>query len=504
MPTAHVGPGADGELSAETLQKKGVLGCVLDGHARDTNFLINIGFQTWRRAHTPKDIVGRWLPTATEIPIQIADVRIEPGDYLLGDRDGMVRVPRDIVGGRDREKRGRHAYRKQGTHGDHVWCRSARSLFEIWEILMRIRALDIRACTIASNAATGDLLREAKRSKGMEFLVFTLTTECGHSASMMGFAGASAQGSALLAASLKPFFKGRDAHDREALWHDYRLQDRFWGHLPIYVYGPIDACLWLLAAQAAELPLYKYIGACRDTLPVYVSSMFHKDADTYVDEALTAQSSGFAAYKIHPPGNSVEEDLEIHSQVRQAVGPHYSLMSDPVAFMTLPEALRYGRRLEELGFLWLEEPMPDENIPALRELTRQLDIPVVGTEVIAKHPYSVAECISTQVVDVVRADVSWSGGVTAVLKTAHLAEAFNVNCEIHTAIFHPLEMVNMHLCAAIKNCTYLELLCPTNDFAFGLSEAIPVKNGIASLPDAPGLGRDLDWNLIDNATIATH
>lgn len=86
-----------GELTAETLQKKGVLGCVLDGHARDTNFLINIGFQTWRRGHTPNDIVGRWLPTATEIPIQIGDVRIEPGDYLLGDRDGMVRVPRAIA-----------------------------------------------------------------------------------------------------------------------------------------------------------------------------------------------------------------------------------------------------------------------------------------------------------------------------------------------------------------------------------------------------------------------
>lgn len=86
-----------GELTAETLQKKGVLGCVLDGHARDTNFLLNIGFQTWRRGHTPNDIVGRWLPTATGVPIQIGDVRIEPGDYLLGDRDGLVRVPRSLL-----------------------------------------------------------------------------------------------------------------------------------------------------------------------------------------------------------------------------------------------------------------------------------------------------------------------------------------------------------------------------------------------------------------------
>ncbi len=86
-----------GELTAETLQKKGVLGCVLDGLARDTNFLLDIGFQTWRRGHTPKDVVGRWVPTATDVPIQIEDVRIEPGDYLLGDRDGMVRVPRALA-----------------------------------------------------------------------------------------------------------------------------------------------------------------------------------------------------------------------------------------------------------------------------------------------------------------------------------------------------------------------------------------------------------------------
>ncbi len=86
-----------GELSAETLQKKGVLGCVIDGLVRDTNFLLDIGFQTWRRGHTPKDVVQRWLPTGTGIPIHVGDVMVMPGDYLLGDRDGMVRVPKELV-----------------------------------------------------------------------------------------------------------------------------------------------------------------------------------------------------------------------------------------------------------------------------------------------------------------------------------------------------------------------------------------------------------------------
>ncbi|MCP4382284.1 MAG: RraA family protein [Hyphomicrobiales bacterium] len=84
-----------GELSAETLAKRGIRGCVIDGGIRDTRFLVDIGFQAWRRFHTPRDIVGMWLPDAVDVEIVIGDVAIQPGDYLLGDLDGMVRIPKD-------------------------------------------------------------------------------------------------------------------------------------------------------------------------------------------------------------------------------------------------------------------------------------------------------------------------------------------------------------------------------------------------------------------------
>ena len=129
-----------------------------------------------------------------------------------------------------------------------------------------------------------------------------------------------------------------------------------------------------------------------------------------------------------------------------------------------------------------------------------MDIPIIGTEVIAKHPYSVAECISTRVVDMVRADVSWSGGITATMKTAHLAESFGVQCEIHTAIYHPLELVNLHCCAAVKNSEFFEVLVPYEYFNFGLKNPIKVENGFAHLPNDPGLGIELDWDFIDNST----
>lgn len=367
---------------------------------------------------------------------------------------------------------------------------------------MRITSVEVRACRRgaerfgASAHRTGDF-------QGFEFLVVTVCTDAGLSASMLGFAGRSAQGAGrLIADSMRPFLLGRDARDREKAWHDFRVADRWWGHLPIYAYGPFDVCLWLLGAQQAGQPLAKYIGAYRDEVPIYASSMVLGSAQAYGEQAAAAQRQGLAGYKLHPPGRSWAEDLAAHEAARAAVGPDYCLMSDPVASFNLEQAIRFGRELERMNYHWLEEPLFDEDVHALRELTRVLDIPVVGTEVIAKHPYSVAECISTRVVDRVRADVSWTGGITGVLKTARLAEAFGVNCEVHTSIFHPLEVVNLHCCAAIRNCEFFEVLYPIEDFAFGLAGELPIEGGVARVPTGPGLGMELDWDEIDRCTVA--
>jgi regulator of RNase E activity RraA len=87
-----------GELSAETLKNKGVRGCVIDGLSRDTEFMIEMGFQAFFKAYTPRDIVGVWLPKAIDEPVKIGEVWIRPGDYILGDRDGVVRIPVEVIG----------------------------------------------------------------------------------------------------------------------------------------------------------------------------------------------------------------------------------------------------------------------------------------------------------------------------------------------------------------------------------------------------------------------
>jgi 4-hydroxy-4-methyl-2-oxoglutarate aldolase len=84
-----------GELSAETLKLKGVRGYVADGGCRDVDFILKLGFPVWCRYFTPRDIVGYWVPEAFEEPVTIGEVTARAGDYVLGDRDGMVVLPRE-------------------------------------------------------------------------------------------------------------------------------------------------------------------------------------------------------------------------------------------------------------------------------------------------------------------------------------------------------------------------------------------------------------------------
>ena len=86
-----------GELSSETLHAKGVRGYVVDGGCRDTDFILELGFPVFCSFTTPKDIVGKWVPDRIGEPITIGDVTVCSGDFLIGDRDGIVVIPGRIA-----------------------------------------------------------------------------------------------------------------------------------------------------------------------------------------------------------------------------------------------------------------------------------------------------------------------------------------------------------------------------------------------------------------------
>jgi L-alanine-DL-glutamate epimerase-like enolase superfamily enzyme len=191
---------------------------------------------------------------------------------------------------------------------------------------------------------------------------------------------------------------------------------------------------------------------------------------------------------------------QVAPAVRQAVGPDFYLMHDCVQRYTLPEALRVGRCLEEQDYYWFEEPLRDFDLMGLKKLSAALDLPIAAAEYLPGTIYSTAQLLAQQAVDIVRASVPWRGGITDLIKIARLAEAFGVPCEI-TSVGAMHGFVHAHVLGAIKNGTFFE------GWHLGSQGGEPlIKNpliladGYLPVPQAPGLGVELDWGEVEKQT----
>lgn len=316
-----------------------------------------------------------------------------------------------------------------------------------------------------------------------------------------GFAQKGLSVAQAIAEVVRPRVVGEDPFDYEKIWHKMLDADRWGGLLPFNAYGAVDVALWDIMGQAAGKPIYKLLGGYRDRVKAYNTTGPIADPETQAQAALAAREAGFSAYKLHPKGG-YDLDLASCKAVREAVGDEIRIMSDPVATYNHQEALRMGRELEKLDYYWFEEPLMDPDIEGYAELTRRLEIPVVGTE--WAHGglwglYSTPQYLVRKAVDIVRSDVSWKGGITGLLKTFHLCEAFNVNCEVHTAMMSLMDMANLHVICSRKNCEYFEYAGPlTEGIGFGIKQPIRLdEDGCVGPSDAPGLGVTVDWDSLE-------
>lgn len=174
------------------------------------------------------------------------------------------------------------------------------SISTLLYLLMRISEIEIRLCRHQALAMSDTEMRDGRRSD-LEFLVLRCSTDEGLTVDTLGFAGRGAkQAGHVAATSLRPFFLGKDPLYREKHWQDFRMIDRWWHHVPIYSYGPFDICCWLLGAEAAGEPLYRYLGAVRDKVPIYASSLTLETPDSYAAQAVSIRDRGWAGYKLHP------------------------------------------------------------------------------------------------------------------------------------------------------------------------------------------------------------
>jgi L-alanine-DL-glutamate epimerase-like enolase superfamily enzyme len=299
--------------------------------------------------------------------------------------------------------------------------------------------------------------------------------------------------------NLKPVLMGQDPLDRG------RLFKAMFGRVrtsTVRAIGACDIALWDIAGKAAGLPIHQLLGTVRHRIPAYISSAVLPDANAYAEEALHYRSKNLAAYKIHPP-QSWREDIAVCEVVRKAVGDDYTLMLDATWAYDYPAALRVGRAVQDMGFYWYEDPLADADIYNYLELRRHLHIPIMATEYPAAGLDSYAPWIRERATDFLRGDVAVKGGITGCLKAAHLAEAFHLNYEVHHGGNSLNNVANLHLIMALPNTELFEVLLPAQAQKYGLVQDIEIDaDGFVHAPQGPGLGAQIDFDLVERTRLA--
>ncbi|QQS11358.1 MAG: mandelate racemase [Rhodospirillales bacterium] len=298
---------------------------------------------------------------------------------------------------------------------------------------------------------------------------------------------------------LKPVLMGRDPLERERLNQDIWRRQRSAGVRNI---GAVDVALWDLAGKVYGQPIHRLLGTYRTRFPAYASSAVLPSPEAYAEEAVRFRDAGWAAYKIHPP-TRWREDIKVCEAVRNAVGDDYTIMLDSTWSYDFPAAVRVGKAAEALGFYWYEDPLADQDIYNYVKLKQKLSIPVMATEYPVTGYDGYAPWIMLQATDFLRGDVAVKGGITTLVKTAHLAEAFRMNYELHHGGNSLNNVANLHVIASIRNTEFFEVLLPDGAQKYGLAKDIVVgRDGMVEVPDGPGLGAEIDFALIERKKVA--
>ena len=331
------------------------------------------------------------------------------------------------------------------------------------------------------------------------------TGECIHG-------GAGIQG---IIASLGSLILGEDPMNVDRLYETMRRRQVFngaaSGNLVTALTG-IEIALWDLVGRATGLPVYALLGGkFRDKIRIYADC--HAGGDdspqANADKAQEVVDMGFTAIKFdlddmrsplkYDAFNHTVNNAELDAMVakataiREAVGPHVDVAMDLHGRYDTHSAIRIAQALEGLNLLWLEDPVPPENIDAMREVKRCTRTPICTGESLYLR-WGFKDLLEKQAVDIIMPDLPKCCGLSEGKKIANMAEVYYIPLAPHN-VCGPLGTVaSCHCCAAVPNFLVLEWHWLERPHWHDLVLADPplIQDGYITLTDRPGLGVDLN------------
>lgn len=281
-------------------------------------------------------------------------------------------------------------------------------------------------------------------------------------------------------------------------------------------YG-LDIALWDLVGQARGEPLWRLWGGSSDRVPAYASTVELGSPSRRADDAVGFADEGFRGFKIRLHHETLAEDLALATAVRDAVGDRLALMADANQARAAARgtavrwdhrrALATARALADLGYAWLEEPLAADDLAGLARLRREGGLPIAGGERDQGHD-RLAALAAGDAYDIVQPDGVTGGAIGWFPDLAARAAARGARLVPHHGGGGVGAWAHLHLAAAVANAGWCEVIrdrpgeTPWPAQLVPRPPVLPDARGHVVAPTGPGLGIELDEELLAACTVA--
>lgn len=299
---------------------------------------------------------------------------------------------------------------------------------------------------------------------------------------------------------LAPLALGENPLQNQVLWDKMldTLRERgYTGGYLVDAMAGLDIAFWDIKGKALGLPVYMLLGGkYRDRLRCYCSSVPGATVEEKLESVARIKEEGFDAVKIHTFGHGKQKDTELLRALRRTYNAdQLELMYDAHGKLHHTEAYALGRELGEMDALFFETPLTFEDLPGHRKLAEAVDVAIAVGEPL-RTIYTFREWITAGAVEVVQPDMG-RNGITEMMRIATLAEAHHImfapHLSAHQAIGHA---ASIHVSAAVSNFLLYEYQPNAVKARVYSHSAFQLEKGHLTVPDAPGLGVEIDENAL--------
>lgn len=303
---------------------------------------------------------------------------------------------------------------------------------------------------------------------------------------------------------IKAYLVGQNPLDIERHWHDI-YRDAYWrgGAVLMSALSAVEMALWDILGKKLNVPVYQLLGGkVHDRVRIYVNGWFSgaKTPAEFAEKAKIAVQRGVTAMKWDPFGKSymnisnkdLQTALECVGAVRDAVGPGVDLLIEGHGRFNIPTGVKIAKELEQFKPMFFEEPVPPDNLDALKAVKDQSPVAIsAGERLYTRWDYR--PMFDKMAADYIQPDISHAGGIMELKKIAAEAESRYIPFAPHNPSGPVANAATLQLAASCPNFCILEIMYSDVSYRRDVTtEQLEYSDGFIKIPDRPGLGLELN------------